>query len=687
MNVFDLFAKIGLDTSEYDAGLDGALTKGKSFASKLGSGLASAAKIGTAALAAIGGASLAATGALLKGAASVAEYGDTIDKMSQKMGMSAEAYQEWDAVMQHSGTSMEAMKASMKTLANAAETGSDAFERLGISQEQIANMSQEQLFEATITALQNVGDETERTYLAGKTLGRGATELGALLNTSAEETQAMRDRVHELGGVMSDDAVKASAKFQDNMQDLTTAISGAKRGIMSDLLPSLNLLTEGLTKLITGEEGADEAISQGVDLFLESVENGIDRVVSIGETLLPKLAETIVKHAPKMLKAGFTAITSLASGVIKNLPEMLKTGASMLAEMVTGFAQALPEAIPEALNTIFDLINAFTDPEVLTSLINAAIQLVVGLTEGIINAIPVLIERLPEILMNIGQALIDSAPVLLDAIMQINEMIGNAVMEYGPKLLSWLLQKGGEFLSWLGEVGSNAINAVVTWLSELPEKMAYWAGYAVGKFIEFIVTLPDKAKEIFTNFIEKVTEFGKHLKEEGPEIANKFKDDLIDLISSLPDKFKEIGGNIVDGLWNGIKNGWEWLTNKVSELAKSLLQGTKDALGIKSPSKEFAWVGKMVDEGFAKGIADNESVISDQMRRTFDFSDTTASVKSSASQLSTSNVSLDSVVRILSEILDKIPDDGSTGSINTIIRGIQRQDRIRYKATGSGVFV
>ena len=45
----------------------------------------------------------------------VAAYGDNIDKMSQKMGMSAEAYQEWDAVMQHSGTSMEAMKSSISS--------------------------------------------------------------------------------------------------------------------------------------------------------------------------------------------------------------------------------------------------------------------------------------------------------------------------------------------------------------------------------------------------------------------------------------------------------------------------------------------------------------------------------------------------------------------------------------------
>ena len=112
--------------------------------------------------------------------------------------------------MQHCGTSIDSMQSSMKTLATAAETGNDAFEVLGLTQEQIAGMDQEQLFSATITALQQVEDDTQRTYLAGQLLGRGATELGALLNTSAEDTEAMRQAVHDLGGVMSNDAVAAA---------------------------------------------------------------------------------------------------------------------------------------------------------------------------------------------------------------------------------------------------------------------------------------------------------------------------------------------------------------------------------------------------------------------------------------------------------------------------------------------
>jgi hypothetical protein len=214
MDVFDLFAKLSLDSSEYEKGLGDAEKKGSGF----GKGLGSAAKVGAAAVAAVGAAAVGAGVALVKGTGDVAAYGDNIDKMSQKMGISAKAYQEWDAVLQHSGTSIDSMSRGMQTLQKNAVNSADKFAKLGLTQEQIANMSTEELFSATITGLQNMGEGAERTALASELLGGSAKELGALLNTSAEDTQAMKDRVNELGGVMSDDAVKADFDFREYME-------------------------------------------------------------------------------------------------------------------------------------------------------------------------------------------------------------------------------------------------------------------------------------------------------------------------------------------------------------------------------------------------------------------------------------------------------------------------------------
>ena len=105
--------------------------------------------------AAVGGAIKSA----VEGIGSLAEYGDNIDKLSQKMGLSAEAYQEWDAVMQHSGTSMESMKSSMKTLANAAEGGNKAFEAIGLTLEEVGkefNVTRERIRQIEAKALRKL---------------------------------------------------------------------------------------------------------------------------------------------------------------------------------------------------------------------------------------------------------------------------------------------------------------------------------------------------------------------------------------------------------------------------------------------------------------------------------------------------------------------------------------------------
>lgn len=67
--------------------------------------------------------------------------------------------------------------------------------------------------------------------------------------------------------------------------------------------------------------------------------------------------------------------------------------------------------------------------------------------------------------------------------------------------------------------------------------------------------------------------------------------------------FTDIGTNIVNGIWKGISDGWDWLKKKVKELANSLLDAAKDALGIESPSKAFRdQVGRWIMPGVTEGM-------------------------------------------------------------------------------------
>ncbi len=381
-----------------------------------------------------------------------AEYGDTIDKMSQKMGMSSDAYQEWDFVLQHCGASIESLKPAMKTLATAAESGSDAFAQLGISQEQIAGMSQEQLFDATIAGLQNVTDETQRTYLAGKLLGRGATELGPLLNTSADDVADMRAQVHDLGGVMGSDAVKAAAAYQDSLQNMQYAFSGLKNNISGELLPTLTLIMDGITKMLTG--GGDEVAAAVGDL-----------VVS--------LSGQLTAQAPRMMSVALTFIAALVTGLLSALPDLTGAAVDLVGSLLLGFAEQLPNIIVSAATAVQGIADKLTAPESITLLVQAAVQILLALAQGLVGALPELIDTIPIIITNLVDAILASLPEIVEAGLQIIIALASGIITNSghflavvPKLIVALVHAFGSYVSSVAGIGKAIVDGIRKGITE-----------------------------------------------------------------------------------------------------------------------------------------------------------------------------------------------------------------------------
>ena len=527
MDLMTLVAKLTLDSSEYEEGLEDAEKKGGGF----GSAVKMAAGGVAAGMTAVVGATSAVSAAFIKGAGGAAEYGDNIDKMSQKMGLSAEKYQEWDAILQHSGSSIEAMKSSMKTLATAAETGSDAFEKLGISQEQLSQMSQEELFEATISALQNVEDTTERTYLAGKTLGRGATELGALLNTSAEETEAMRQRVHELGGVMSDEAVKSAAQYQDSLQDMTTAFEGVKRNLMSSFLPSITTVMDGLGNLFSGDSNKGLGqIKEGVSKFISNLSKAIPKVIEIGKTIVSALGQAIIENLPTILEAGVNAILELAKGI----------------------GQALPTLIPAMVDAILTMVEGLLDN--IDQIIDAGFQLMVGLAEGIINALPRIIEKIPVIITKLVEALINSIPKIIEA---------------GVKLLSSLVQN-------LPTIIANVVQAIPQIISSI-----------AGAIVNGVPSIIDAGINLISGLGKGIIDGAVGVIESAKRVAGNVLDSIKGFFGiKSPSKVMAQYGKFLDeGLALGIANNMNIPEKAMGNLSDKLADSFAPEIGVNTPDK------------------------------------------------------------------------------------------------------
>ena len=350
---------------------------------------------------------VAGVGAALVGTAGkTAEYGDQIDKASQKLGVSASFYQEWDAVLRHSGTSMDGMSATFKKLATASQGASKdqqaAFEALGMSMEQVQSMSAEDLFANVISGLQGMEEGTERTALATTLLGKGAMEMGALLNTSSEDTQGMIDKVHKLGGVMSDDAVKASAQYQDSLMDMKASFKGLGNGLMVDLLPTMSGFMEKITEFVSTADlspitdtlgGAVSALGEFIQgLDVEAVGTVFQNVVSgIGQAV--SLAWGVIQQVFGAVQTGIGTVTAALEGsgaswddVWGGISAIVGTAAGLISTAVQTIASIIAWLVSEAqtdgslINTVWTSIT--TAIEAAVSIIQDTLDMVTALLNG-----------------------------------------------------------------------------------------------------------------------------------------------------------------------------------------------------------------------------------------------------------------------------------------------------------------
>ena len=549
MNVFDLSAKILLDTGEYIKGLGSASKETDTFGGKLQSSLSTAGKVAVGIIASVGTAVVALSKEFAEGIKATAEYGDNVDKMSQKMGLSAQAYQEWDFILQHAGTNIESMKASMKTLANAVESNNDAFTRLGITQEQMASMSQEELFGAVINGLQDVEDTTERTYLAGQLLGRGATELGALLNMSAEDTEAMKQQVHDLGGVMSDEAVKASANYADSLQNLQTAINGLSRGTFAEFLPAVVDMMDGLTAIFSGDtDSGIGLITKGVDEFTEQLSETIPKVMDIGSQILLGLIQSISANLPKMMDSAVSTVMTFIQGLVGMLPSIIDSGVKIIVSLIKGIGEALPDLIPAVVEAVLMIVQTIIDN--IDLLIDGVLTFMKGFVEGIIKAIPIIVKALPELIHGIIDGILKAIPQLIDAVIE----IVMAIVEALPEIITALVEALPEIISLIISALLENLPAIIEGLITL----VFGIVEAIPQIIEALIeSIPQIIEMLVTAIIENF-----------PKIILAVIECLGTLLLKIGEWFFELVGFVDeegDGIWDDVA---EWFDNLISSVGE-----------------------------------------------------------------------------------------------------------------------
>lgn len=198
--------------------------------------------VGTAVVAGV----TAAAGAMFGLVTKTSETADRIDKLSAKTGLSKQAFQEWDYVLGQNGIEIEKMQTGMKTLTanmDAAASGNEnmagAFDTLGVA---VTNADgslrgQEETMNDVILKLADMPNGTEKARLATELFGKAGVELMPMLNNGAAGIEELKERSHELGLVMSDEAVNAGVVFGDTLDDVKDSLGMVATKVGSEIMP------------------------------------------------------------------------------------------------------------------------------------------------------------------------------------------------------------------------------------------------------------------------------------------------------------------------------------------------------------------------------------------------------------------------------------------------------------------
>ena len=522
-----------------------------------------------------------------------AAAGDTIDKLSQKLGLSAEAYQEWDYVLSQSGVNIESAGMGFKTLTNqidSAKKGSkeaqERFAKLGISMDDINKLSREELFTKAIMGMQGLADNTDRAALANQLFGRSGMELAPLFNATAESTEALKQKAHDLGFVMSDEAVSATVKYTDSLDTLKRTFQGVKNNIVSQLLPGFTSITTGLSELLAGQDGAKEKLQQGAQEIVDSLKKIAPRIVDvlltvvgaaaeIAPTIITSLVQGISSNLGKIISAAVNIVKTFILSLVRALPEIGKSVLSIFPSLLNGLKQVffnIVKALPSLLKIVAESL-----PTLIPQVVSGIVDMAVYLMEHISEIIQPIIDKLPDILISIVNALMDNLPKLiygavkmvlglvdalpdiimglLDALPTVIEKIISGLLNALPRLIEGLIELNLKIVEHLPEIILGLIKAIPKVIESI-----------VKALLNAAPKLWDAFTKIFSNAWEKVKEIFAKIPEWFSDIFKK----AVKGIKSAFDGVKTWFQNLWNGIWNVIKTPINWIIDGINSLIDGL---------------------------------------------------------------------------------------------------------------------
>lgn len=653
MNLLDLAVKITCDD------------QASSTVDKIGDGIKNklgiAAKAGVAAVAAVGTATIAIGKTALDAYANYEQFVggiDTLFKTSsgkmqqyaanayQTAGVSANRYMEISTSF--AAALINSLGGDTEAAANMANTAitdmSDNANKMGTSLETV---------QEAYMSLSRGNYE----MLDSLKLGYGGTksELERLLS-DAERFSAAQGRVRDFSVDSYSDIVEAIHIVQDEMGITGTTAEEAAATIEGSVNMAKAAWDNWLTSLGSEDWDVSETTAELVGSLEAVASNVLPRISEIVTTVIESLPELVGTLAPQvasffgelfsaaldtlhqslpgdvqdMLQAAFEAVdgsglSSLVNGILDSVfsgatPDLsgitsaltdafqsdafsstlgaLSTLLGTVVSFMTGLGQAAESYLAPALDLLSsawaDLMDAVQAAQpwldAIAELLGAALGLAAAAAVTAVAALAETIAAAVDVVVAFANGLLDG----IDAAIGFAAEVGSALMALPGLVASWLSGAISAVVGWVADMASNAVSAGSQFISGLAGFMSGLAGNVSSWLSGTISTVVGWVTQFASNATSAASTFGSKLRSG---------------LEAIPGTLGNIGSNIVQGLVNGVTGAAGRLVNAVKGAVDNAIQGAKNLLGIKSPSRVFRKIGQYVMQGAALGVDDDAGLL------------------------------------------------------------------------------
>ncbi|KAA5602818.1 hypothetical protein F1188_20280, partial [Roseospira marina] len=155
--------------------------------------------------------------------------------------------------------------------------GAEAFQRLGLTQEQInaTKDNTEALFELVRGKMEGIGDVAARARLADELFGGTGEDMVEMLSASSDELRRMRAEAEASGQILSPEDIASARSLSDGLRRLKGIMGGLSKTIAARLAPVLIPMIRKLGDWIAANR---EVIATEIGSVVERLSAALDRV-------------------------------------------------------------------------------------------------------------------------------------------------------------------------------------------------------------------------------------------------------------------------------------------------------------------------------------------------------------------------------------------------------------------------